>query len=53
MIVQIVKIFFYYWCGLLSCFTTDYGQFQGGYPDRVNIPLTDDEAHITFYILKR
>ena len=36
----------------LPCFTTDYGQLQGGYPDRVNIPLTDDEAHITFYILK-
>ncbi len=32
----------------LPCFTTDYGQLQGGYPDRVNIPLTDTAAHITF-----
>ena len=37
----------------LPCFTTDYGQLQGGYPERVNIPLTDDEAHITFYLAKR
>ena len=37
----------------LPCFTTDYGQLQGGYPDRVNIPLTDDAAHITFYLLRR
>ena len=34
----------------LPCFTTDYGQLQGGYPDRVNIPLTDNAAHITFYV---
>lgn len=33
----------------LPCFTTDYGQLRGGYPDRVNIPLTDPEAHVTFY----
>lgn len=37
----------------LPCFTTDYGQLQGGYPDRVNIPLTDAEAHVTFYLVKR
>ena len=37
----------------LPCFTTDYGQLQGGYPGRVNIPLTDEEAQITFYVLKR
>ena len=35
----------------LPCFTTDYGQFQGTYPERVNIPLTDDEAHVTFYTI--
>lgn len=32
----------------LPCFTTDYGHFQD-YPDRVNIPLADEEAHVTFY----
>ena len=37
----------------LPCFTTDYGQLQGGYPDRVNIPLTDEEAQVTFYYLAR
>lgn len=37
----------------LPCFTTDYGQLQGGYPERVNIPLTDDEAHVTFYFAKK
>lgn len=37
----------------LPCFTTDYGQLQGGYPNRINIPLEDEEAHITFYILVR
>ena len=37
----------------LPCFTTDYGQLQGGYPNRVNIPLKDEEAHITFYVLAR
>ena len=26
---------------------------QDGYPDRVNIPLTDEEAHVTFYVIKR
>ena len=37
----------------LPCFTTDYGQLQGGYPDRVNIPLADDAAHVTFYLAER
>ena len=37
----------------LPCFTTDYGQLQGGYPDRVNIPLTDEEAQVTFYLAKK
>ena len=37
----------------LPCFTTDYGQLQGGYPERINIPLTDDEAHVTFYLVKK
>ena len=37
----------------LPCFTTDYGQLQGGYPERVHIPLSDEEAHVTFYIAER
>ncbi len=37
----------------LPCFTTDYGQLQGGYPERINIPLKDREAHITFYVIMR
>ena len=37
----------------LPCFTTDYGQLQGGYSGRVNIPLTDDEAHVTFYLARK
>lgn len=37
----------------LPCFTTDYGQLQGGYPERINLPLADDEAHITFYLARR
>lgn len=37
----------------LPCFTTDYGQLRFGYPSRVNIPLTDEEAHVTFYLAKR
>ncbi len=36
----------------LPCFTTDYVRLQG-YPDRVSIPLTDDEAHATFYLANR
>lgn len=37
----------------LPCFTTDYGQLQGSYPERVNIPLTDDGAHVTFYLARK
>ena len=37
----------------LPCFTTDYGQLRGGYPERVNIPLQDAAAHITFYLAKK
>ena len=37
----------------LPCFTTDYGQLQGGYPQRVNIPLVDPEAQVTFYLAVR
>ena len=37
----------------LPCFSTDYGNLQAGYPERINIPLTDDEAHITFYLAKK
>lgn len=33
----------------LPCFTTDYFRCQN-YPDRVNIPLADEEAHVTFYL---
>ena len=37
----------------LPCFSTDYGQNQSGiFANRVNIPLTDTEAHVTFYITK-
>ena len=38
----------------LPCFTTDYGQRHHlTYPDRVNIPLTDPSARITFYLAQR
>lgn len=38
----------------LPCFTTDYGhQNNIIYPGRVNIPLTDPEADVTFYIAAR
>lgn len=37
----------------LPCFTTDYGEIQGDYPDRVNIPLKDEAANVTFYVLSR
>ncbi len=37
----------------LPCFSTDYGQLQGGYPNRIHIPLADDAAHVTFYMVKR
>ena len=37
----------------LPCFTTDYGQSQHGFPNRVHIPLTDAEAHVTFYLAQK
>ena len=38
----------------LPCFTTDYGQLKmTGHPYRINIPLTDPEADVTFYLMKR
>lgn len=36
----------------LPCFTTDYGNFRE-IPGRVNIPLTDVEAQVEFYVLTR
>ena len=36
----------------LPCFTTDYAGL-GGYSGRVNLPISDPEAHVTFYIAKR
>lgn len=36
----------------LPCFTTDYGRLLS-YPNRVNIPLADDEAQVTFYVVSR
>lgn len=36
----------------LPCFTTDYGRFQS-YPNRVNIPLADKEAQVTFYLARK
>lgn len=37
----------------LPCFATDYGQsLHPSYASRVNIPLTDPEAHVTFYITR-
>ena len=35
----------------LPCFATDFG--QQAYPNRVNIPLSDEEAHVTFYLAKK
>ena len=38
----------------LPCFTTDYFKNrEERYPGRVQVPLTDPEAHVTFYMLKR
>lgn len=38
----------------LPCFTTDYGQrHHANYPQRVNLPLRDPEAHVTFYLARR
>lgn len=36
----------------LPCFTTDYGNLKD-YPNRVNIPLADMEAHVTFYLVRK
>ena len=35
----------------LPCFATDFG--QQAYPNRIHIPLSDEEAHVTFYLAKR
>ena len=38
----------------LPCFTTDYVQsVENFFPDRIRIPLTDPEANVTFYLLRR
>ena len=38
----------------LPCFSTDYGQRQQpGYSGRVNIPMSDNEVQVTFYIAER
>ncbi len=38
----------------LPCFVTDYFKnTEERYPGRVNIPLTDPEADVTFYLIKR
>lgn len=37
----------------LPCFAADYGQsLPPGFASRINIPLTDPEAHVTFYITR-
>ena len=41
------------WASSLPCFSTDYGNLQDGYPERVNIPLADEEAHVIFYLAKK
>lgn len=38
----------------LPCFTTDYIQNRENlYPNRVNIPITDTEANVAFYIVTK
>ena len=38
----------------LPCFTTDYIQHQNeAYANRVNIPLSDAEANVTFYLVEK
>lgn len=38
----------------LPCFSTDYGQHRhASYAGRVNIPVTDAQANVTFYVVKR
>lgn len=36
----------------LPCFVTDYGNFMD-YPNRIGIPLSDEDAHVTFYMAER
>ena len=36
----------------LPCFATDCDESQT-YPNRVNIPLSDEEAHVTFYLARK
>ena len=43
---MLAKLYF-----LLACFATDFG--QQSYPNRVNIPLPDGEAHVTFYLAEK
>lgn len=38
----------------LPCFTTDYVKdYELGYPGRVNIPLSDPEVNVTFYLVAK
>lgn len=38
----------------LPCFTTDYfADYESIYKERVNIPITDEEANVTFYVIYR
>lgn len=37
----------------LPCFTTDYGRFSDGYPGRVNVPVSDDSSHVSFFLARR
>lgn len=38
----------------LPCFTTDYVlNREQGYPDRIYIPVTDEEMNVTFYLITR
>ena len=35
----------------LPFFATDFG--QQAYPNRISIPLSDEEAHVTFYLAEK
>ena len=38
----------------LPCFTTDYIlNRESIYPDRINIPIVDEEVNVTFYLVIR
>ena len=37
----------------LPCFITDYREFKNAYPNRIYIPLTDKDVHVTFYLAQR